>query len=406
MNSPRSIEVADIFRTYGLAYRTKYDIPLEHLRVMSAIERCRTEALGGHLDECDKCGYQHPSYNSCRDRHCPKCGGLAKVRWLAAREKELLPVMYFHVVLTLPDQLNSIALVNQKKIYEILFRAGSETLLELGKDPKHLGGEIGLMAVLHTWGQNLLDHPHLHCIVPGGGLSPDQRWLLPKKAKRKGKQKRFFIHVNIISDLFKKKFLFYLKKAYNAGELKFVGRIEGLGSPSTFQRLIDRLYSKSWVTYCKPSFGGSEEVLRYLARYTQRVAISNERLVSLEDGIVTFRWRDYRDGKVKLMKLEAFEFIRRFLLHVLPKNFYKIRYYGILSSRNRKTKLKRCKEVLGVATVSESSTAPSGSWEDLLLELTGIDVRICPRCGKGRMVTKEILPPIRAVSQAGIHAPP
>jgi hypothetical protein len=264
-----------------------------------------------------------------------------------------------------------------------------------------LGGDIGVLAALHTWGQNMLGHPHLHCIVPGGGLSKDgQKWLRPKKATRKkgeGKarfrRKKFFIHVNVISDLFKKKFLAYLKQAYRAGELQFVGNISALGSAAEFQQLLDRLYAKKWVTYCKAPFGGPQQVLRYLARYTHRVAISNHRLLKMADGQVHFKWRDYRDGnKVKVMRLEAFEFIRRFLLHVLPRNFYKIRYYGLLSSRNRNSKLKRCQEILGVATKSEAQGTPEASWEDLLLELTGVDARICPKCGKGRMITKQLLP--------------
>jgi hypothetical protein len=356
------LEVADIFREYGELYHAAYDPPLLHLKVMSAIARCRTEALGGHLDECDTCGYQHPFYNSCRNRNCPKCGAMARARWLAARVDELLPVKYFHVVMTLPDDLNPLALVNPRVIFKILFRAGSETLMELGKDPKHLGGEIGLLAVLHTWGQNLLEHPHLHCIATGGGLSEDgQRCVFPKKAlKKKGKRKKFFIHVNVISDLFKKKFLAYLQEAYDNGELKFVGKTAALESPEAFKKLKAELYAKKWVTYCKAPFGGPEQVLKYLARYTHRVAISNRRLLKLEDGKVYFKWRDYRDGKDKVMHVTALEFIRRFLLHVLPKRFYKIRYYGLLSSRHRQTKLARCQEIFGVARGPE--TAPPKSW--------------------------------------------
>jgi len=399
----KSLEVADIFRAYGELYRAAYDPPLLHLKVLSAIARCRTEALGGHLDECDTCGYQHPSYNSCRNRNCPKCGALARARWLAARVDELLPVRYFHVVLTLPDELNPLALVNPKVIYPILFRAGSETLLALGKDPKHLGGEIGVLAVLHTWGQNLLEHPHLHCIVTGGGLSEDGRqWVLPKKAlKKKGKRKKFFIHVNVISDLFKKKFLAYLQEAYNNGELKFVGKTAVLASPEVFKKLKAELYVKKWVTYCKTPFGGPEQVLKYLARYTHRVAISNHRLLKVEDGKVYFKWRDYRDGKDKVMQVTALEFIRRFLLHVLPKRFYKIRYYGLLSSRHRQTKLARCQEIFGVTRQPEAT--PPKSWEDFMFELTGKDARLCPKCEKGHLVTKEIIParrlaPVRQVA--------
>ena len=317
------VEVADIVREYGAAYRAVHNVPGAHLKVMDAIVKCRTAALGGHLDECNHCGYQHRFYHSCRNRHCPKCGALNRARWLKARERELLPVPYFHVVLTLPEELNAVAQVNPRVIYAILFRAGSETLLTLGRDPKHLGGDIGVLAVLHTWGQNLLGHPHLHCIVPGGGLSKDgQKWLRPKKAtSQKGKGKKFFIHVNVISDLFKKKFLAYLKQAYCAGELQFVGTIAAMGTARAFEQLLDRMYAKKWVSYCKAPFGGPEQVLRYLARYTHRVAISNHRLIKIEDGQVHFKWRDYRDGnKVKVMRLAVFEFLRRFLLHVLPRN--------------------------------------------------------------------------------------
>lgn len=406
MNSPRGsnrLAVGDIFREYGPAYRAAHALPLAHLKVMNAIEKCRTEALGGHMDECDTCGYRHPFYNSCRNRHCPTCGALQRAKWLAARQGDLLPVRYFHIVLTLPDDLNPLALVNQRVIYRILFRAGSETLLELGRDAKHLGGEIGVLTALHTWGQNLLDHPHLHCIVTGGGLSDDgQQWVLPKKAKKKnGKRKKFFIHVNVISDLFKKKFLAYLQEAYDDDELKFVGKTAALESPEAFKELKARLYAKKWVTYCKAPFGGPEQVLNYLAGYTHRVAISNHRLIKIEEGKVVFKWRDYRDGKTKVMRLEAFEFIRRFLLHVLPGNFYKIRYYGIWSSRNRKTKLKRCQEILGAATAQQAPSTPAFNWEEWLFELTGIDPRLCPKCGKGRMVSREILPAVKVVPKTG-----
>jgi hypothetical protein len=365
---------------------------------MSAIEKCRTSALGGHVDECDVCGYQRISYNSCRNRHCPKCQSLAREEWLIARKADLLPVSYFHIVFTIPDILNPIALVNQRIIYNILFKSASETLLVLGKDPKHLGAEIGFIAALHTWGQNMLDHPHLHCIVPGGGLSEDGReWLLPKKMTE---ERDFFVHVNVISDLFKKKFLYYLKAAYKDGTLKFEGKIQPLGTRRAFQQFIDKLYSLKWVTYCKQPFGGPEQVLEYLGRYTHRVAISNNRIVKLEDDKVTFRWRDYRDeNKTKLMTVDVFEFIRRFLLHILPDGFMKIRYYGILASRNNNTKLRRCKEILDVEFDQEQDTPRPQSWEDLLFELTGIDPRICPECKKGRMIHKDII-------QRATHAPP
>jgi hypothetical protein len=312
--------------------------------------------------------------------------------------------------MTLPDDLNAMVLVNPKVLYDILFQAGSETLLELGRDPKHLGGEIGGLAVLHSWGQNLLHHPHLHFIVTGGGLSADgKRWVVPKKAKKKnGRRRKFFVHVNVISDLFKKKFLAYLQEADDAGELKFVGKTAALESPGAFRKFKADLYAKKWVTYCKAPFGGPHQVLSYLARYTHRVAISNDRLVSMKNGVVTFRWRDYRDGQKKLMQVGALEFIRRFLLHVLPKRFHKIRYYGIWHRRKRAV-LKRCQEILGGTTQPQTQAKPS--WQELVFELTGKDPRLCPQCGKGRMVTRKILTaprvlPMSATPPRVVHSPP
>jgi hypothetical protein len=393
-----NIEVGDIFRSYGPAYRVRYKLRTAVLKVMSSLEKCRTSALGGHVDVCDACGVVRNSYNSCRNRHCPKCQGLARQRWLIARKQELLPVTYFHVVFTIPDSLNRLALVNQQVVYDILFKAASETLLDLGRDPQHIGAEIGLIAILHTWGQNLMDHPHVHCIVPGGGLSRDgQRWIFPRKAKR---DKPFFIHVNVLSDLFKKKFLHYLNQAYNNGQLKFVGEIQSLGSPQGFQRLMDKLYSIKWISYCKRPFGGPIQVIEYLGRYTHRVAISNYRILKVEDDKVSFKWRDYRDNnRTKVMTLDVFEFIRRFLLHVLPKGYCKIRYYGLLSNRDKSSKLKRSKEVLCVCKHEEEAVDQRFNWADLLFHLTGNDPRICPECGQGRMVRLKMLPAIS-------HAPP
>lgn len=384
-------EVADVMRQRGEAYRQVHKLPLQQLKVMGAIEACRTVGLGGHIDKCNSCGYERPSYNSCRNRHCPKCQALARERWLEARTRDLLPISYFHVVFTIPDRLNRLALTNKRVLYTILFKAATETLLTLARDPKHLGAQIGIIAVLHTWGQNLMDHPHMHCIVTGGGLSDDQtRWLLPKKMTPK---KDFFIHVNIISDLFKKKFLYYLKAAYQAGKITCVGKSAFLSSPQQFKQLLHALYLSKWVTYCKKPFGGVEQVLRYLGRYTHRIAITNNRIVSFDHGQVTFMWKDYREKPAysKPMTLSAEEFIRRFLLHVLPHGFFKIRYYGILSSRNHKTKLAQCKILLRVKI--ESDVSPTKRWEEILFELTGIDMRVCPVCGNGRMVTKEIVMP-------------
>jgi len=354
---------------------------------MRAIEICRTAELGGHLDQCDHCGTVRISYNSCRNRHCPKCQCLEKERWLESRERDLLPTPYFHVVFTLPEGLRPLALRNQKILYRLLFKAASDTLNELAKDSKHLGAEIGFMAILHTWSQTLINHPHLHCLVTGGGLSQDgKRWIASRKD--------FFIPVNVLSSLFRGKFLDGLKKLYEAGELQFPGQIEELKESPVFKRLLTSLYHQEWVVYCKPPLKHSEKVMDYLGRYTHRVALSNDRLVKLEGNQVTFRWRDSADdNKIKLLTIEAVEFIRRFLLHVLPEQFVKIRYYGILSHRSRKTKLLRCKRLLGVVTREEPEKAPKETWQDLLTRITGMDPRICPHCGKGKMIQRETLPP-------------
>ena len=385
--SAHTLELADIIRTYGTAYKKRHKFPRHHLRVLSAIERCRTASLGGHVDRCDDCSYERISYNSCRNRHCPKCGSLAKEKWLLAREGELLPVPYFHIVFTLPEELNAITLYNQRLMYTMLFHAASETLLCLGRDPKLLGGELGLIGVLHTWGQNLMNHPHVHYIVPGGALSIDgKRWI--------GSKKKFFIHVRVLSKVFRGKFLASLKSAYQQKKLQFGGAIEPLKKKTAFQALISTLYNKEWVVYAKKPFGGPSQVLAYLGRYTHRVALTNNRLVSISDGKVIFRWRDYRDdNKEKLMTLDASEFLRRFLLHVLPERFCKIRYYGFLSNRRRLDQLNKCKELLGVPPSPKQTEAKS--WEELLLEVTGVDVRICPVCHKGRMRSYYVLEPVQ-----------
>src|SRR5512139_1039190 len=358
----RSLEVSDIFRAYGPAYREVHghEMPIRHLRVMRAIEICRTAQLGGHLDQCDHCGTVKISYNSCRNRHCPKCQCLEKERWLEAREKDLLPTPYFHVVFTLPEGLRPLALRNQKVLYSLLFKSVSETLTELAQDSKHLGAEIGFMAILHTWSQTLIHHPHLHCLVTGGGLSLDgKRWIASRKD--------FFIPVKVLSCLFQGKFLDGLKREYEAGELRFPGQIEELKEASAFKRFLTNLYHQVWVVYCKRPLKHPEKVVDYLGRYTHRVALSNDRLVKMEDNRVTFRWRDSADNNtIKLLTLEALEFIRRFLLHVLPSQFVKIRYYGILSHRNRKVKLLRCKILLGVSTSEEPKEGPKETWQDLL----------------------------------------
>jgi hypothetical protein len=341
---------------------------------MEAIEICRTKELGGHIDACEECGHIRISYNSCRNRHCPKCQFLRKEKWLEAREKELLPVPYFHIVFTLPDTLNPLVLRNQKVLYDILFKAASETLIEL------TGSRIGIIAVLHTWGQNLMDHPHLHCIVTGGGLS-DGRWVPSKK--------KFFRHVKVISRLFRGKFLFYLKKTHEKGDLRFPGLISHL--EHTFTTFLRPLYAREWVVYCTASFGGPESVIRYLGRYTHRVAIANHRIVGVENGTVSFTYKDYADGdKKKTMTLDAHEFIRRFLLHVLPDGFVKIRYFGLLANRKRRTNLELCRRLLGV----KKDDPKEETWQGSLLRITGIDVTVCPVC-QGKMRTTELIRPVR-----------
>ena len=386
-------ELADILNAYFPGYIKKHKIPYHYYNVINAIISCRTSILGGHVDECDECGHIRCSYNSCGNRHCPKCRSLAKERWLLDRKAELLPVTYYHAVFTIPDILNDLVLENQSVIYAILFRAASETILKLCADKKHLGALTGMIAILHTWGQNLIDHPHLHCIIPGGGLSEERKkWLYPKKSK---KNKKFFIHVNIISDLFKKIFLSYLKKAFKKSELIFEGKIIYLRAPSEFNSLLSKLYKKKWVTYCKRPFGGPKQVLEYLGRYTHRVAISNNRIKRIEKRRVYFDYKDYRDGgKTKEMSLEIYEFIRRFLLHILPYGFPKIRYYGILCSRKKNQFLEICRKILGAVINSNLAREVKKTWQELYFEITGKDPCLCPECGKGRMINIKTIPRI------------
>jgi len=383
----RPLEVGHIFRMHGPAYRQAHGMPLRQLRAMRAIEVCRTAELGGHVDECDHCGLLRISYNSCRNRHCPKCQYLDQERWLVARKKDLLPIGYFHLVFTLPEEVKPLALRNQKLVYNLLFKAVSETIKELTEDCKYLGAKVGFIAILHTWGQALMDHPHIHCIVTGGGLSIDgKRWI-----RCKGE---FFLPVRVLSRLFRGKFLAYLKETYAKGEMDFSGKIASLKEKRAFNRLLKGLYGQEWVVYCKPPFANAEKVMEYLGRYTHRVAISNERLVKLKGGYVTFRYRDRNDNDtIKLMSLDTSEFIRRFLLHILPDGFMKIRHYGILSNRSRKTKLALCKKLLGVKCQDRNTENGNESWQDLLARVTGVDPRICPYCGKGKMVLKEVLNP-------------
>jgi len=384
------IEVQDIFNQYGDAYRKKHQLPYHLLKTMSHIESCRTSKLGGHVDKCDSCGNIRISYNSCRNRHCPKCQTLAKERWLYDRKRDLLPVGYFHVVFTIPKEIEPIAIRNQKLVYDILLKSASETLLELAKDKKHLGAEIGFFSILHTWGQNLINHTHVHCVVPSGGLSLDgTTWI---NAKKTSEGNDFFIHVDVLGALFKKKFMDYLVKAYNNHQLKLVGEIKYLVEKNLFKCLRSNLYEKRWNVYCKAPFKSAENVLEYLGRYTHRVGISNDRIVHFENELVTFKWRDYKDNnKEKFMTVSAEEFIRRFLLHVLPHKYVKIRHYGILSNKNKKTKLALCRGLIGVK-LSNNSVAKLTTAE-LILKITGLDINLCPCCKKGQLIFREkILP--------------
>ncbi len=367
------IELQDIFSQHGDTYLSNHKLLPNQLKAMRSIRNCRTAALGAHIDECDECGYTRISYNSCRNRHCPKCQTLTKERWIAARKDDLLDVGYFHVVFTIPDDLNSVAYQNQDVVYKILFKAAAETLSELASDKKYLGAQIGITAVLHTWGQNLVHHPHVHCIVPGGGLDPYGRWV--------NSRKKFFIPVKVLSRKFRGKFLYYLKRA----RLEYHGSISSLHDKALFDSLVSSLYQKEWVVYCKPPFKNAGNVIEYLGRYTHRVAISNNRILKLDNGIVAFRWRDYRDGnKQKLMSLDADEFIRRFLTHVLPAGFTKIRHYGLLSPVNKSTKLRLCKKITN--TPKNDFPKDSLSAIELLNLLTGRDVTLCPCCGVGHLV--------------------
>ena len=375
----RRLELADVFREHATDYFELYRgiTSPEDERVLRAVANCRTAALGGHKLKCDRCGHEEISYNSCRNRHCPKCQGAARKEWLAQRAGDLLPgVEYFHVVFTIPDKLGPVTLQNKRYLYDLLFRAVSETLQTIARDPKHLGAAIGFLAVLHSWGQNLHLHPHLHCVVPGGGISPDaKRWIPCRKG--------FFLPVRVLGRLFRKKFLAFLRHAFAKDELKLSGTLDPLKERENWRRFLRDLDSHEWVVYAKPPFGDAEQVLKYLARYTHRVAISNNRLVSLEDRKVTFRWKDYKHQRRKrTMTLEATEFIRRFLQHVLPKGFQRIRMYGFLANRSRQKKLALCRELLGSSAETEESDR--AATEEPVEEEKPTSK--CPHCDSGRLV--------------------
>jgi hypothetical protein len=361
-----AVEVADLLHKQGDRFIDQSPwLNFQQLSVLRAIARCRTAALGGHIDQCSQCGHQAISYNSCRNRHCPKCQAQARQRWLAAREKELLEVPYFHVVFTLPQQLNPLCLRNARILYDLLFRASAEAMLEVAANPKRLGAQIGFLSILHTWGQNLLLHPHIHCVVPAGGLSADRKsWIRPRYA--------FFLPVDVLSSVFRAKFAHGLRKAFAKRKLTFTGSIAQLAKPKRFAAFVDSLFGKPWVVYAKLAFGAPTQVLRYLGRYTHRVAISNHRLLAFDGERVTFRWRDYAHGnKQRKMTLEATEFLRRFTQHILPRGFVRIRQFGILTNPRRSALLALARRLLTAAMKAPETcltdTANGSTWQ-------------CPHC--------------------------
>jgi Putative transposase/Transposase zinc-binding domain len=372
------LEVADVFRRHGPRWRLEQTGHLDRMqrRVMGAIEACRTAALGGHLRRCADCGHAEIAYNSCRNRHCPKCQGAVRAAWVAARRAELLPVPYFHVVFTLPAAVGAIAFQNKAVVYGILFRAAAETLRVIAADPRHLGAEIGGVAVLHSWGQTMQHHPHVHCIVPGGGLSPDgARWVACPPG--------FFLSVKVLGRLFRRLFLEHLARAFDAGALRFFGELAPLADPDAFAANCAMLRGIDWVVYAKRPFGGPDQVLAYLGRYTHRVAIANSRLVAMADGKVSFRWKDYRhDGRNKVMTLDAGEFMRRFLLNVLPPGFHRIRHFGFMANGHRAIRLARCRGLLAEqAAVDERDIEPPAPLATHRPPTLRHDRDTCPACG-------------------------
>jgi len=372
-----AVEVADILRAQGSRFLDRYEkgFDFQQLKAFRAIPRCRTAALGGHIDACPQCGYQAAiSYNSCRNRHCPKCQTQARERWLAARQRELLATTYFHVVFTVPHELNALVRDNQRLFYDLLFTASAQTLLEVAADPQHLGAEIGVISILHTWGQNLLLHPHIHCAIPAGGLSLDQtHWVYPRYP--------FFLPVKVLSRVFRGKFCAGLKRLYRREQLRCTGPASALADPKQLHQLLRRLHRQDWVVYAKPAFGGPVQVLRYLSRYTHRVAISNHRLLAFDGERVTFRWKDYaHGGKQRKMTLLATEFLRRFFLHVLPKRFVRIRHYGFLANRFRACRLVLCRQLLArdrPPPTLPGSAEVASNWH-------------CPRCGSAMKVIQRL----------------
>ena len=399
MTRPRH-EVAEVIRSCRDAFMEQYGSGLTPVqrRALDDLTACRTAALGGHVLECRECGHQEIAYNSCGNRHCPKCQGTAAARWLETQAADLLDTPYFHVVFTLPGALGPIALHNPREVYGLLMRAAAETLLEVAANPIHLGAEVGVLAVLHTWGQNLTLHPHVHCVVTGGGLSLDgSRWVAGRDD--------FFLPVRVLSRVFRGKFLSGLRAAFRRGRLRFPGEGAPLDRSDRFNALLSEVVRTEWVVYAKPPWGGPATVLKYLARYTHKAAISNHRLVDLAHGRVRFRWKDYaHGGRPGILTLDSVEFVRRFLMHVLPSGFVRVRHYGLLANRHRQEKLARCRELLGMAVTPPADTALSAPDPVLATatETTVTPTRVCPRCGAGRMVVVAEFPPLP--SAAGTRA--
>ena len=393
----QTLELADILREYAPAFLEAYGdtvSPQQH-RVLRALVRCRTAALGGHVEQCDDCGHQRIAYNSCRNRHCPRCQAAARAAWLDERAAELLPTEYFHVVFTFPSDLAPLALQNQRLVYGTLLQASAQSLLQLARDPHHLGADIGFSSVLHTWGQNLHLHPHVHCVVPGGGISLEgNRWV----SCRPG----FFLPVRPLGRLFRGKFLAILHRAYDRGLIRFHGQQQDRSAPEAFHALLQACWHKEWVVYAKPPFGGPAQVLKYLARYTHRVAISNGRLVKVEADQVFFRWKDYADGnQQKVMALKAVEFIRRFLLHVVPPGFVRIRHYGLMGNRVRAENLALCRTLLELEQGSSTVSAVPRSESPQTHSMNTMMRTRCPVCGQGHMM---IVGTVEPVSSGGAEA--
>ena len=387
--APRRLELAEIVRAHGPAYQRTHWLANIQRAALRAIATCRTAVLGGHQETCDRCGAVRVSYNSCRNRHCPKCQTLTKARWLAARRAELLPIPYFHVVFTLPHDLNALAQGNPRVLYRLLFRAAADTLLTFGRDSRYLGGTIGITAILHTWGQTLVQHLHLHCLVTGGALAADHsRWIASRPA--------FLFPVRALSRVFRAKYLGGLQRAFDAGQLAFAGGTAALIDRPAFTRFLAQLRALDWVVYAKRPFAGPEPVLEYLGRYTHRVALSNNRLISMDHDVVQFRWKDYADhGRAKTLTLAVDEFLRRFLLHVLPRGFMRIRHFGLLANRTRHATLDRCRQLLDQPPAPTDRV--SSSTADLMRNLTGLDLTRCPVCGLGQMGRTVLLAPLRSI---------